>query len=55
MEKTCVKPVPLGAPVPPKNPSPQALIDPSAFNPAKAEPVEKTCVKPVPVGAPVPP
>ena len=45
-----VKPVPLGAPVPPLSVAPQEMIEPSAFSTAKEPPVEKTWVKPVPVG-----
>ena len=36
VEKTCVKPVPVGALVPPELVLPQTLIEPSAFSAAKA-------------------
>ena len=52
---TCVKPVAVGAPVPPPAAWPHATTDPSDFSAAKAVLVEKSRVKPVAVGAPVPP
>ena len=50
-----MKPVPVGAPLPPHDEEPQTAIEPSAANAAKATLFEKTLVKPVPVGAPLPP
>ena len=50
-----VKPLPDGAPVPPKRLSPHETIVPSARLAAKARAVEKISVKPLPDGAPVPP
>ena len=55
LENTWVKPVPVGAPLPPKAAWPQAEMDPSGFSAAKAPTLLKIWVAPVPVGAPEPP
>ena len=49
------KPLPVGAPLPPLDESPHAMMAPDASNAAKAWPFEKISTKPLPVGAPLPP
>jgi hypothetical protein len=49
------KPLPVGAPLPPKPLSPHALTAPEASSAAKAELVDAMVTKPLPVGAPLPP
>ena len=48
-----MKPLPVGAPLPPL--PPHALMVPEASSAAKAEPVDAMETKPLPVGAPLPP
>ena len=55
VEKRAVKPVPLGAPLPPWLLLPHAWMVPWSSSAANAQTVEKMAVKPVPLGAPLPP
>ena len=47
--------MPLGEPLPPRERTPHAAIEPSALSAANANLFEKMAVKPVPLGAPLPP
>ena len=55
VEEMLTKPLPLGAPVPPYDERPHAVIAPDASSAAKAWRVEEMLTNPLPLGAPLPP